>query len=101
MAGGCWKWSTANNEQSVISFQLLSPLLRKEGQGESILSDCESLRLMRGMSLYPSYPSPYKGEEAFEGLMAESYLKFPACTKRACNSPYVLVTGNCGNSLGR
>ena len=83
------------------AFSFFPPSFVRRGKGRSILSDCESLRLMRGMSLYPSYPSPYKGEEAFEGLMAESYLKFPACTKRACNSPYVLVTGNCGNSLGR
>ena len=101
MAGGCWKWSTANNEQSVISFQLLSPLLRKEGQGEVDPVRLREPVLDAGHEPLPLLPTPYKGEEAFEGLMAESYQKFPACAKRACNSPYVLVTGNCGNSLGR
>ena len=34
-------------------------------------------------------------------LTADSYRRFPAFKKRACSSPYVFVTGNCGNSLGR
>jgi hypothetical protein len=34
-------------------------------------------------------------------LKADSYFRFPAWAKRVCNSPYVWVTGNCGNSLGR
>jgi hypothetical protein len=40
-----------------------------------------------GYGTLPLLPSPYKGEEVFEELTAERYLKPPALAKHACNSP--------------